>query len=103
MAGPKRVSSRPTTPRPVSVRPGERAALFAWPVSPGFELRAAYSLDCGMFASSRLDSQHGFPPTCPHVLPTGRIGAHASVAWTVKRSDFDGGSLARPRQSPELQ
>ena len=45
------------------------------------------SLDCGTLASSRTDSQQGFPPTCPLLARGGRIGAHASVAWTVKRSE----------------
>ena len=43
------------------------------------------SLGCGTPASSRTDSQHGFPPTCP-IPPTGRMGAHASVAWMVNTS-----------------
>ena len=43
------------------------------------------SLGCGTPASSRTDSQHGFPPTRP-IPPTGRMGAHASVAWMVNTS-----------------
>ena len=63
MAGPKRVCSRPTTPRPVIVRPGERVGLFAW-----LTCSSGVRAPCGILA--RLRHARIVSPRLPARLPS---------------------------------